>query len=74
MSGLAADGCTDSTCDTGVTIAWLVLLASQAILLVTGAVVCSRYRSRTRLGVMALLAVVSPLTIAAYISYVDRYF
>lgn len=74
LAGLVADGCTDSSCDFGVAKAWLVLLAGQAGILV-GAIVLRR-RLGPNAGLVALvgLAVVSPLTVVTFASYVNRFF
>ncbi len=74
LAGMAADGCTDATCDSGVAKAWLVLLAAQAGVFAAGILIRSRLGPRARLGVMAGLAVASPLTVVAFASYVNRFF
>ena len=73
LSGMASDGCEDSTCDARVGTAWVVLMAVQAAIVVGAGLAGKRVGSRLRLVIMSAAAVVSPLTVAAFLSYADTY-
>jgi len=74
LAGMMADGCSDAACDSGIAKAWLVLLAAQALIIAGGLALRRRLGSTARLGVLAGVAVVSPLTVVAFSSYVSRFF
>jgi len=74
LAGMVADGCSDSECDTKVQIAWLLLMAAQACVIGVGILIRTRLDGWLRLGVLAGLAVVSPMMILAFVAYVDRFF
>ena len=74
LSGMAAAGCSDSTCDSRVSTAWLLLMGCQAAIVVVGVAVGPRLTDRNRIRLLVGLAVVSPLTIVAFAEYIDQFF
>ena len=71
LGGMASDGCAAAGCERRITVAWLLLMACQAGLVVGAGLASSRLPDPRRLMVLAAAGSTSPAAVAVFFAYAE---